>query len=227
MRLHTNQMSDSFRIGAMLAVVGGFLDAYSYLVRGQVFANAQTGNIVLMGINLAEGHISKAFSYFIPIFAFFVGVIVDEIIRKKLDGKLALHWRQVVLLIEMGILLIVMLLPQGRGNFLANALVSFICSLQVQSFRKVHGLPYATTMCTGNLRSGTEHLVRYMETKEKSRKTKCLSYYGIIAFFVLGAGIGAIFIHYWSSPSLMFCFVLLGISFLMLFVKEQEIDSHL
>lgn len=227
MRLHTNQMSDSFRIGAMLAVVGGFLDAYSYLVRGQVFANAQTGNIVLMGINLAEGHISKAFSYFIPIFAFFVGVIVDEIIRKKLDGKLALHWRQVVLLIEMGILLIVLLLPQGKGNFLANALVSFICSLQVQSFRKVHGLPYATTMCTGNLRSGTEHLVRYMETKEKSRKTKCLSYYGIIAFFVLGAGIGAISIRYWGSPSLMFCFVLLGIGFLMLFVKEQENDSHL
>ena len=47
MTLHTDQMSDSFRIGAILAAVGGFLDAYTYLARGQVFANAQTGNIVL------------------------------------------------------------------------------------------------------------------------------------------------------------------------------------
>ncbi len=222
MKLHTSQMSDSFRIAAMLAVVGGFLDAYSYLVRGQVFANAQTGNIVLMGIQLAEGHFSKAFTYFIPIFAFFIGVIVDEIIRKKCNHHLSLHWRQVVLLIEMSILLIVMLLPHGKGDFIANALVSFICSLQVQSFRKVHGLPYATTMCTGNLRSGTEHFVRYMETKDKNRRKNFLFYYGIIACFVAGAGIGAVFIRYWSSPSLMFCFVLLGICFLMLFIQAGE-----
>ena len=49
MTLHTDQMSDSFRIGAILAAVGGFLDAYTYLARGQVFANAQSGNIVLLG----------------------------------------------------------------------------------------------------------------------------------------------------------------------------------
>ena len=62
MTLHTDQMSDSFRIGAMLAVVGGFLDAYTYLARGQVFANAQTGNIVLLGVHLSEGDFKKALS---------------------------------------------------------------------------------------------------------------------------------------------------------------------
>ena len=41
------QMSESFFLTAILAIVGGFLDAYSYLMRGHVFANAQTGNIVL------------------------------------------------------------------------------------------------------------------------------------------------------------------------------------
>lgn len=36
------QMSEAFQLGAVLAVIGGFLDAYSYLLRGGVFANAQT-----------------------------------------------------------------------------------------------------------------------------------------------------------------------------------------
>lgn len=40
------QMSESFLLASLLAIVGGFLDAYSYVCRDHVFANAQTGNIV-------------------------------------------------------------------------------------------------------------------------------------------------------------------------------------
>lgn len=223
MTLHTNQMSDSFRIGAILAVVGGFLDAYTYVARGHVFANAQTGNMVLMGIHLSSGEWKNAFLYLVPILAFVLGVVMDEWIRRRLGKKASLHWRQIVLLIEMAMLIFVILLPLGAGDIFANALVSFICSLQVQSFRKVHGLPYATTMCTGNLRSGTEHIIRYFETKDKSRWEKGIHYYGIILFFIFGAGIGAVGTKIWNSFSLLFCLLLLGIAFFMLFVKEKEI----
>ena len=40
-QVETRQMSESFRLGAVLALAGGFLDAYTYLVRGGVFANAR------------------------------------------------------------------------------------------------------------------------------------------------------------------------------------------
>ena len=33
-QMETRQMSESFRLGAVLALAGGFLDAYTYLVRG-------------------------------------------------------------------------------------------------------------------------------------------------------------------------------------------------
>ena len=42
------QTSESFRLSAILSLSGGLQDAYTYNVRGQVFANAQTGNVVLM-----------------------------------------------------------------------------------------------------------------------------------------------------------------------------------
>ncbi len=160
MKLYSKQqMSESFLIGTLLAVVGGFLDAYTYIARGGVFANAQTGNIVLMGMNLAEGRWLDAFACFIPIFAFACGVFVDEWIRRFFLPKPVIHWRQIVILSEMLLLFIVAFLPLGgKYDLVANVLVSFVCSLQAQSFRKLHGLPYATTMCTGNLRSGTEHL---------------------------------------------------------------------
>ena len=49
------QMSETFRLGAVLALAGGFLDAYSYCVRGGIFANAETGNMVLLGIHAMRG----------------------------------------------------------------------------------------------------------------------------------------------------------------------------
>lgn len=93
--------------------------------------------------------------------------------------------------------------------------------MQVQSFRKFHGMPYATTMCTGNLRSGTDHLVKYFQTKDPSRREKSLHYYSIILFFILGAAIGAVGTKLWGSPALVICCVLLAIAFAMLFVKPK------
>lgn len=56
----TSKKVSTIRLGSILMFSGGFLDAYSYLVRGQVFATAETGNIALMGISLARGDLAVA-----------------------------------------------------------------------------------------------------------------------------------------------------------------------
>ena len=48
LRMHycsKKQMSESFLTAAFLSVSGGLQDMYTYISRGHVFANAQTGNI--------------------------------------------------------------------------------------------------------------------------------------------------------------------------------------
>ena len=40
-------MSESFLTAVFLSLSGGLQDAYTYLFRGKVFANAQTGNIAV------------------------------------------------------------------------------------------------------------------------------------------------------------------------------------
>ena len=50
-RFH-GQMSDTFHAAVFVTHSGGFQDAYTYICRGQVFANAQTGNIVLLSAAL-------------------------------------------------------------------------------------------------------------------------------------------------------------------------------
>ena len=48
------QASESIELGIALALSGGMMDAYSYVMRDKVFANGQTGNIILFSINVAE-----------------------------------------------------------------------------------------------------------------------------------------------------------------------------
>ena len=72
------QISESIPCGILLALSGGCMDAYSYLFRGQVFSNAQTGNMLLMGVNIAGGNFAVASKYFWPVLFFAVGIIIAD-----------------------------------------------------------------------------------------------------------------------------------------------------
>lgn len=185
------QTSETFLLSAVLALSGGFQDAYTYNVRDEVFSNAQTGNIVLMSQHLMEGDWATALHYLFPLFAFALGVFVAEKIGHRYKMYTKLHRRQIVVAIELVLLLVVGFIPT-QYNIIATALVSFACSIQVQTFRKVHGYGYASTMCIGNLRSGTESLSIYLRDKKPEALRKALHYYGIICVFAIGAGAGGI-----------------------------------
>ena len=167
------QTSETFRLSAILAISGGFQDAYTYNVRDEVFSNAQTGNVVLMSQNFMSGEWIRGLHYLFPIIAFALGVFVAERIQKRLKYVKKIHWRQIIVLMELAILFVVGLIPDSY-NMAATMLVSFACSMQVQTFRKVNGYGYASTMCIGNLRSGTESLSIYMREKKPEILKKAL-----------------------------------------------------
>ena len=62
----TRQMSEAFRNCIFLALSGGFQDAYTYFTRDGVFANAQTGNVVLMSTNFMTGKWGEGLKYLFP-----------------------------------------------------------------------------------------------------------------------------------------------------------------
>lgn len=210
------QTSESFCLGALLAVAGGFLDAYTYLVRGGVFANAQTGNIVLLGVRMIQGQWALALHYLIPILAFAGGVVVADLVKYRFRHASGIHWRQMTVGLELVLLAGVAFLPSQMDN-LANIAVSFVCAVQVESFRKVHGNAFATTMCTGNLRSGTERMLQYLRTGDRDHGRRAAQYYGIILFFVAGAAVGALCADCMGQKGVLISLVPLGCAFLMMF----------
>lgn len=218
---HEIQMSEAFLNSAFLALSGGFQDAYTYNARNEVFCNAQTGNVVLMSQHFMAGEVTAGLGYFFPIISFALGVWVAEKIQANYKYAQKLHWRQGVLLAEILILFTVGFLPT-EYNMLANAMASFACAMQVQSFRKVNGYSYASTMCIGNLRSGTAALSVYFCEKKSKQLKQAMYYFGIILMFALGAGIGGnLSIRYGIRMIWVSCGFLM-ISFLLMFIEKYK-----
>ncbi len=215
----TRQMSESIRLGILLAISGGFMDAYSYIERNHVFANAQTGNILLFGVNLSEGNFRMAIHYFLPVMAFALGIALAEIVHTRDKG--ILHWRQAAVIIEAIILIVVAFIPLNM-NLIANSLTSFACGIQVESFRKIRGNGIATTMCIGNMRSGTQNLCNYFHNKDSEYLKRSFLYYGIILSFVVGAIIGNIFIKIFAEKSILFCSMILIFTFILMFIDYER-----
>ena len=214
-------MSESFLTAAFLSISGGLQDAYTYIYRGEVFANAQTGNIVLLSQSLVERKWSTVIHYLIPLGFFAMGIVVAEGIRQKYKNVQRIHWRQLVLLMEMLLLLVVGFLPTAC-NLLANAMVSFACAMQVQAFRKVHSYPFASTMCIGNMRSGMESLVVYFHLHDRKILYKALHYFGVILLFAIGAGVGAHCVAVFGNKTIWFSCALLLVSLCFMFIQDEK-----
>ena len=221
MKLLHPQMSESVLVGILLSLSGGFQDAYTYLCRGKTYANAQTGNVILMSMSLADGEWEKALYYLIPLVAFVGGLLLAQLARRRMRTWKALHWRQLVLGAEIVLLLVSGALPAALDH-LASALVSFACALQVDSFRTVERIPYASTMCIGNLRSAADSFAAYWDTKDPSHRGRGLMYLFFILIFAVGAVAGGLCSRAVGRGAVWVCCLLLLCALLLMFRKERE-----
>lgn len=202
--MKNKQMSETLTVALLITFSGGLQDAYTYFARDHVFANAQTGNIVLMGAHLLDGEFSVTLHYLFPVLSFAIGVFVAEQIQAHYKDAKKLHWRQIVLLMEI-IALTVSSFFNEELNLVANSLISFSCALQVQAFRSTHGYPYASTMCIGNMRSGVSALSSYVRTHDSESLRRAWHYFLVILTFAIGATLG-----YWLIPHLGYSTILVS-----------------
>ena len=98
-------------LGCVLAFTGGFLDIYTYLIRGGVFANAQTSNLIFLGLCLMEGDWPQALNYFAQVASYVVGILVAGVVKRRIGTKGNLHWRQIVIFAEFILVTIIGYIP--------------------------------------------------------------------------------------------------------------------
>ena len=137
---------------ALLTLSAGMMGAYTFNLRGGVFCNAQTANVVLMAIAFGAGSWLEGCYYFIPISAYLAGAFLSEILPSPVRRFGFLRWDTYLVAFECLSLLAIGFIPLGWPHQLVQVLVNFIASMQYNTFRQAEGIPMATTFCTNQLR---------------------------------------------------------------------------
>lgn len=224
MKKSKNEISQSMLMLVFIIISGGLQDAYSYFCRDGVFANAQTGNIVFLSVNIVNGNMAGVVKYLVPVGFFALGAILAKTLFFVFDGK-KMFWKQIVLLVETVALLAVGFMPQSM-NLFANALVSFACAMQVLSFDRIYGNDFASTMCIGNIVRMSGSLVTAVAKRDKAALKRCGLYFAVVLIFAAGAGAGYLLVSAVGNYAIMFSALLTFVaSFAFVGKEQQTVDS--
>ncbi|WP_128923453.1 YoaK family protein [Bradyrhizobium guangxiense] len=139
----------SLPVAVLLTMSGGFLDAFTWLSLGGVFASSQTGNVVFLGIDALSGQWQRAAHHLLPIVVFLLGAWVAIRIQAPLR----------CLVVEIICLAAVMLLLHRIPDPVAILGVSFGVALQSASFRRVGRWSYLSVTVTGNMLRAIDEFV--------------------------------------------------------------------
>ncbi len=203
------------RMGIFLILMmsGGVMGAYTYLLKGGVFCNAQTSNILLLGIALGDLNFARAAYLLIPIFAYFLGSVVSEILPVYVRKRELLRWDTVLVGIEILVLLILGFLPESCPDPVFQVSINFICSMQYNTFRQAQGIPMATTFCTNHLRQTGIHTAIWLRKKKQNSLKRALRHFEMLLVFVAGGAIGAVSCRYLGNHSIWIAAALLSLAF--------------
>lgn len=178
-RVNADLPEQSLAVACLLTMSGGFLDAFTWLSLGGVFANSQTGNVVFFGMNVALGNWREAAHHVPPILAFLAGAWVASRAKARLPclaGEIA------ALASVMGLLLM-----NRLPGSLAIVAISFGVALQTASFRQVEHWKYISVTVTGNLLRAIDELT---STADREAAHGARTMLTVCLMFLLGAIVG-------------------------------------
>jgi uncharacterized membrane protein YoaK (UPF0700 family) len=198
---------------ALLSVSGGFLDAFTYVGHGHVFANAMTGNVVLLGVFGAAGQWAAAWRHVPPIVAFVLGVLAAQWMAGSAPSRRLRYPGLACLIVEILFLCGAAWLPPSFPDLWLVLGLSFVAALQNSSFPKVEDWAYNSVMTTGNLRRFAEGLFLLLQAPpQRSEGLRQARAFGVVCgHFLLGAILGALCTTRLGNPALLIPALLLGL----------------
>jgi uncharacterized membrane protein YoaK (UPF0700 family) len=190
-------------IESLFTVTGGYLDAYAFIAHGGVFANAQTGNIVLFAVYASIGDRSHALRYIPPIVAFALGVAAAKLTgvdsQKRTFGGTVLCQS-----IEFGVLLVLAMFGARLPDDWVVPVISFVAALQITSFDAIGPWGFNSAMTTGNLKNAITASVLWLRGQEAGRnRGKAVVSSVACVSFATGALIGGFYTQWYRTSALV------------------------
>ncbi|MFC6323787.1 YoaK family protein [Companilactobacillus baiquanensis] len=209
-------------IAQLMAMTSGGIDAYSYLTHGHVFASMQTGNLILLGVNIIDGKFSVILNYLLPILTYCLADAITKWFQFHFPNESRIDRQSLILTFEMLVFLIVAIIGDIVPLNITILMISFAISAQFVEFSSLHGMPVNTLMMSGNIKKvGMLTVDGIVNKKPKSIRRAQRSLLLILAFFV-GIIVSAAAVRILDRQAILFEVLILLIALIVIHLNNKK-----
>ena len=215
------EITDEFRVKlhCSMAVVGGFIGAYSLLARHDVFGNAQTANMMWLAMCILGRSWTEVLLRLGGLAVYILGIATVTLWPRF--TRINVHFLAVV--VDGACLISLGMLPKDMNIILSLYPVFFAIAVQWCAFPGVYGYNCSTIFSTNNLKQFTTSSIEYLCTKNAKFAQKAKFYGGVLLSYHLGVAAECLIYQWFQIQSAYFglCFVAVAAGFVC--VEEKRL----
>ena len=210
----------SKRLALFLIFCAGYVDAYTFIVRGNTLVAGQTGNVVFLSVGLIQHNVSDASAKVMTLLAFMMGVLLLTIYKEKLR----IVKKPILSVIPLAVLsLIIGFVPQTVENIYLVPPLAFCMGLVTTAFGEVSGIAYNNAFMTGNIKRTMLAFGDYFRTKHTPFLREGLIFVSLLSSFVFGVIFSAYLTIYYQEKTILGIPLMMSIFyFSMLFASWRK-----
>ncbi|VTT06378.1 YoaK family protein [Streptococcus oralis] len=210
----------SKRLALFLTFCAGYVDAYTFIVRGNTLVAGQTGNVVFLSVGLIQQNVSDASAKVMTLLAFMMGVLLLTIYKEKLR----IVKKPILSVIPLAVLsLIIGFVPQTVENIYLVPPLAFCMGLVTTAFGEVSGIAYNNAFMTGNIKRTMLAFGDYFRTKHTPFLREGLIFVSLLSSFVFGVIFSAYLTIYYQEKTILGVPIMMSIFyFSMLFASWRK-----
>ncbi|HET2870965.1 TPA: DUF1275 domain-containing protein [Streptococcus pneumoniae] len=193
----------------------GYVDAYTFIVRGNTLVAGQAGNVVFLSVELIQNNVSDVRDKLLTLIAFIMGVFLLTIYKEKLR----IVKKSILSLIPLAILSIIIgFVPQTVDNIYLVQPLAFCMGLVTTAFGEVSGIAYNNAFMTGNIKRTMLAFGDYFRTKHTPFLREGFIFVSLFSSFVLGVVFSAYLTIFYHEKTILGVPIMMSIFYLsMLF----------
>ncbi len=210
----------SKRLALFLTFCAGYVDAYTFIVRGNTLVAGQTGNVVFLSVGLIQHNVSDASAKVMTLLSFMMGVFLLTLYKEKLR----IVKKPILSLIPLAVLsLIIGFVPQTVDNIYLVPPLAFCMGLVTTAFGEVSGIAYNNAFMTGNIKRTMLAFGDYFRTKHTPFLREGLIFVSLLSSFVFGVIFSAYLTIYYQEKTILGIPLMMSIFyFSMLFASWRK-----
>ena len=187
-------------LALFLTFCAGYVDAYTFIVRGNTLVAGQTGNVVFLSVGLIQHNVSDASAKVMTLLAFMMGVLLLTIYKEKLR----IVKKPILSVIPLAVLsLIIGFVPQTVENIYLVPPLAFCMGLVTTAFGEVSGIAYNNAFMTGNIKRTMLAFGDYFRTKHTPFLREGLIFVSLLSSFVFGVIFSAYLTIYYQEKTIL------------------------